>query len=86
MNRSTRFIAGNARHPGTRPGQPGIKGTLKTYYGRASEGHGRAGERYGDKKDITLTQVGLLELVGGTTAENDDLIGSLINAEGEFGK
>ena len=36
VGRGTRFIAGNARHPGTKPGQPAIKGTLNTYlpYGR----------------------------------------------------
>ena len=31
VDRSTRYIAGNARHPGTRPGQPAIKDTLITY-------------------------------------------------------
>ena len=31
VGRGTRFIAGNARHPGTRPGQPAIKGTLNRY-------------------------------------------------------
>ena len=45
VGRGTRFIGGNAPHPGTRPGQPGIKGTLKTYYGRASAWHCKAGER-----------------------------------------
>ena len=32
VGRGTRFIAGNVRHPGTRPGQPAIEGmTLNTY-------------------------------------------------------
>ena len=31
VGRSIRYIAGNARHPGTRPGQPAIKDTLITY-------------------------------------------------------
>ena len=31
VGRGTRSIGGNARHPGTRPGQPVIKGTLNTY-------------------------------------------------------
>ena len=35
VGRGTRFIAGNARHLGTRPGQPAIKGTLNTYFGIA---------------------------------------------------
>ena len=35
VGRGTRLIAGNARHPGTRPEQPAIKDTLNTYYGRA---------------------------------------------------
>ena len=33
FGRGRRFIAGNAHHPGTRPGQPAIKGTLNTYGG-----------------------------------------------------
>ena len=35
VGRGTRFIAGNARHPGTRPGQPAVRDTLNRYYGRA---------------------------------------------------
>ena len=31
VGRGTRFIAGNERHPGTRPGQRAIKGTLNTF-------------------------------------------------------
>ena len=31
VGRGTRVIAGNVRHPGTRPGQPAVKGTLNTY-------------------------------------------------------
>ncbi len=37
VDRGTRFIAGNAHHPGTRPGQPAIKGTLNTSEALAKE-------------------------------------------------